>query len=381
MTKALVFLAISVVFLAAACGGGAAAEPTATPEPIQQPTAAPVTGAFNVDILDFTHGDVTVPVGTTVAWANRGNVRHTTTEDNELWDSKALEPGQTFSFTFTQAGTYSYFCAIHPTMRAIVAVTDAEATTPIATQVTVAEATDVPQATVPTAAPTEAPGTTTVSSANIVDFSHQSLTVTAGTTVTWTNQGNAPHTSTSDDELWDSAVLGTGQTFSFTFSQPGTFGYFCAIHPAMTASITVTGSGATPPTPTTVAPAPTPEPQPTPTTIVAPTPTPAEEAPPVPLTVNADMVNFRHVDLALEVGTTVVWTNLDRVQHTVTSGSPSEPEPGSLFDSGAEIEDWVVQGETYSFTFNEAGVFPYYCRVHGASMSGTVTVTVTAARY
>ena len=77
----------------------------------------------------------------------------------------------------------------------------------------------------------------------------------------------------------------------------------------------------------------------------------------------------------MQAGTTVVWTNRDSVQHTVTSGNPSDPDAGSLFDLGPNQADWIAQGETYSFTFNEAGVFPYYCRIHGAPMSGTVTVT------
>ena len=140
------------------------------------------------------------------------------------------------------------------------------------------------------------------------------------------------------------------------------------------------------PTPTSAPmPLPTATPVPTPTAIPIPTPTatltptlppsPTPEAAPVPLTVNADMVNFTHMDLTVEVGTTVLWTNLDRVQHTVTSGNPSDPDPGSLFDSGSDFADWVVQGGMYFFTFNEAGTFPYYCRVHGASMSATITVT------
>ena len=89
---------------------------------------------------------------------------------------------------------------------------------------------------------------------------------------------------------------------------------------------------------------------------------------------DADIENFIHLDLTVDVGTTVVWTNLDRVQHTVTSGSPSDADPGSLFDSGADFADWVAEGQSYSFTFNQVGVFPYYCRVHGGSMSGTITV-------
>lgn len=75
----------------------------------------------------------------------------------------------------------------------------------------------------------------------------------------------------------------------------------------------------------------------------------------------------------------MVWTNQDAVQHTVTSGSPSDPDVGSLFDSGADVADWVAGGATYTLAFNEAVVFPYYCRVHGAGMSGTITVTAAEA--
>ena len=128
LSKALALVPILVVFLVAACGD-AVPEPTANSRFTQQPTAALVYAVY-VDIQDFTHRDVTVTVGTTIGWENRGNVRHTATEENEQWDSKALEPGETFPFTFTQAGTYNYFCAIYPTMRATVTVTAVEASMP-----------------------------------------------------------------------------------------------------------------------------------------------------------------------------------------------------------------------------------------------------------
>ncbi|MCH8206725.1 MAG: cupredoxin domain-containing protein [Chloroflexi bacterium] len=307
-----------------------------------------------------------------------------------------METGRLFSFTFADAGTYDYFCSIHPTMRATITVTGAQAARPAPTQAATATA----QPAVTVAVPTEKPSAgvpAALAKANIEDYNHESLTVAVGTTVTWTNQGADFHTTTSDDDLWDSDVLESGQTFSFTFSQPGAFSYFCAIHPDMTATITVTGPQGTPPSPvSTVAPTPTPEPTPTlapeatptlgpeatptpgpeatPTSAPEATPTPAPQAAPGPQTVDADIENFVHLDLTVDVGTTVVWTNLDRVQHTVTSGSPSDSDPGSLFDSGAAFADWVAEGESYSFTFNQAGVFPYYCRVHGASMSGTITV-------
>jgi plastocyanin len=83
----------------------------------------------------------------------------------------------------------------------------------------------------------------------IVDFAFQpaSLEVPAGTTVTWTNSGAAPHTVTADDGTFDSGALQPGSTFSVTFYTPGTFAYHCEIHPNMMATIIVTeGAAATP---------------------------------------------------------------------------------------------------------------------------------------
>jgi plastocyanin len=78
----------------------------------------------------------------------------------------------------------------------------------------------------------------------IVDFAFDpaTLEVPVGTTVTWTNQGAAPHTVTADDGTFDSGTLQPGGTFSMTFDTPGTFTYHCEIHPSMTATIVVTAA-------------------------------------------------------------------------------------------------------------------------------------------
>jgi FtsP/CotA-like multicopper oxidase with cupredoxin domain len=78
-------------------------------------------------------------------------------------------------------------------------------------------------------------------------FDPDQLTVAPGTTVTWVNEGEAPHTVTSTDgkEL-DSATLQPGDTYSFTFEEGDageTYAYQCTIHPEMTASVTVSGGG------------------------------------------------------------------------------------------------------------------------------------------
>lgn len=71
-------------------------------------------------------------------------------------------------------------------------------------------------------------------------FDPETVTVAAGTTVTWVSADpNLPHTSNSEDEVWFSGTLNEGDEFSFTFEEPGTFAYFCEVHPTMTGSIVV----------------------------------------------------------------------------------------------------------------------------------------------
>jgi plastocyanin len=75
----------------------------------------------------------------------------------------------------------------------------------------------------------------------IVDMSFQpaEVSVAAGDTVRWTNMQSMAHTVTADDGSFDSGLLGENQSFSHTFSQPGTFGYHCSIHAFMTGTVDV----------------------------------------------------------------------------------------------------------------------------------------------
>ena len=61
----------------------------------------------------------------------------------------------------------------------------------------------------------------------------------AGTTVTWTNHDDVPHTVTATDKSYSSGALDTDGTFSHQFKTPGTYAYFCSLHPTMTARIIV----------------------------------------------------------------------------------------------------------------------------------------------
>jgi plastocyanin len=70
-------------------------------------------------------------------------------------------------------------------------------------------------------------------------FGPAELTVAAGTTVTWTNRDDIPHTVVSTDKVFKSKVLDTDEKFSYTFTQAGSFPYFCSIHPKMTGKVVV----------------------------------------------------------------------------------------------------------------------------------------------
>lgn len=70
-------------------------------------------------------------------------------------------------------------------------------------------------------------------------FGPQTLTVSVGTTVTWANRDDIPHTIVSTDGVFKSKVRDTDETFSYTFDKPGTYTYFCSVHPKMTGTIVV----------------------------------------------------------------------------------------------------------------------------------------------
>jgi len=70
-------------------------------------------------------------------------------------------------------------------------------------------------------------------------FNPQKLTVKAGTTVTWTNKDDIPHAIAAVGKEFKSKVLDTDNSFSFTFTTPGSYNYFCSLHPHMTGAIVV----------------------------------------------------------------------------------------------------------------------------------------------
>lgn len=78
--------------------------------------AAQETNAVMIDNFTFTPPELTVAVGTTVKWLNRDDIPHTVVDKNKAFRSKALDTDDAYSFTFANAGTFDYFCSLHPHM-------------------------------------------------------------------------------------------------------------------------------------------------------------------------------------------------------------------------------------------------------------------------
>lgn len=128
--KRIAFATLLLLLLSACGGAPAATEPPAPTETahVEHPTAAPATQAptdapteedasagatVSIANFSFSPGTLTVKVGTTVTWRNNEDAPHTVTADDGSFGSNTLGQGDTFSFTFTEAGTFDYHCQFH----------------------------------------------------------------------------------------------------------------------------------------------------------------------------------------------------------------------------------------------------------------------------
>jgi plastocyanin len=109
ITGLLTTVLVAMLLMATSPGGSAKAP---------QPTNAEV----KVDNFSFGPANLTVAVGTTVTWTNRDDIPHTVVSTDKVFKSKVLDTDEQFSFTFDKAGTYPYFCSIHPKMTGSVVV-------------------------------------------------------------------------------------------------------------------------------------------------------------------------------------------------------------------------------------------------------------------
>jgi plastocyanin len=104
--------------------GGGAATPAATPaaSPAASTQAGATAQAVSIKNFAFDPPTLTVPVGTTVTWTNNDSTAHTATADDGSFQSGNIDPGGTFSFTFSTPGTFNYHCEIHANMTASITV-------------------------------------------------------------------------------------------------------------------------------------------------------------------------------------------------------------------------------------------------------------------
>ncbi len=108
MKKFIWLLPLFVVLILAGCGKN-----NATPTATNSPTV-PAQNTINIQNFSFTPATLTIKAGTTVNWVNNDSATHQIQSAD--FNSEALAKGQTFSYTFDQAGTYDYSCVIHPSM-------------------------------------------------------------------------------------------------------------------------------------------------------------------------------------------------------------------------------------------------------------------------
>ena len=206
---------------------GGAAEPSGNPPDAPPPSTASVAIADRA----FAPASVVVAAGGTVEWTNADGEGHTVSATGGAFESAIMPEGAAFSQVFETPGAFDYVCAIHPEMRG---------------RVTVAESGDAAAssaAPVPVPAVTGAPAVEIPVSIIDMVYAPATVEVTAGATVHWTNDDAVVHTVTARDGSFNSGVMETGVVFSQTFDEPGTYDYFCAIHPLQGGQIVVTDPG------------------------------------------------------------------------------------------------------------------------------------------
>ena len=111
MMAPLMRVAAMIALVVALCAAAVVAAPSKS-----------ATAEVRIDNFSFSPAELKVPVGTTVTWTNRDDIPHTVVSTDKVFKSRVLDSEEKYSFTFTTAGSYPYFCSIHPKMTARVIV-------------------------------------------------------------------------------------------------------------------------------------------------------------------------------------------------------------------------------------------------------------------
>jgi plastocyanin len=173
---------------------------------------------------DYSPDVAVVTQGYIVEWTNADSVAHTATNTEnygEIFDSGLMNEGDVFTLDTTdvEVGEYVYECSFHPWMVATLVVEAAKEPTKVI----------IPQG---AAIPEDGQ----------IYYDPETLDITVGTTVAWDNADTTVHTVTSGkapetDGICDSEMMSSGDIFEFTFTDAGTFDYFCTFHPWMVGTV------------------------------------------------------------------------------------------------------------------------------------------------
>jgi len=212
----------------------------------------------------FSPYSLEIRVGDTVSWSNDDSAAHTVTSGSissdagAIFDSSLFMAGTTFEHTFDKAGTFDYFCMVHPWMTGEIIVNEIKdmmvsepiveepiVEEPIVEEPIVEEVSSDPKTmamTIVSVPPGVAvPGCENKNSC----YSPYEVTISVGNTVTWSNDDSAAHTVTSGSVdagltgVFDSGLFASNSRFEHTFDKAGTFDYFCMVHPWMTGIVHV----------------------------------------------------------------------------------------------------------------------------------------------
>ncbi len=224
--------------------------PTTTTVPPTTTTTVPPTTTTTVPPTTTT---TVPPTTTTVPPTTTTTVPPTTTT------TTTVPPTTTTTTTTTVPPTTTTTTTVPPTTTTTTTVPPTTTTTttvpptttttvpPTTTTTTTVPPTTTTTTTVPPTTTTVPPTTTTIPPTQIeatmfdLGFAPNPLLVPVGRTVRWTNVGDLTHTSTSIEGDWNSGFIGSGGTYSFVMNTPGTFDYFCELHPGMEGTVVVSG--------------------------------------------------------------------------------------------------------------------------------------------
>lgn len=325
-------------------------------------TASPVTASEEVVVtiraLQYSPAEIEIETGTTVIWRNAEvfdypdpiNGTHRARSADGSFDTGEINPGQQYVTTFLEPVTLAYACVMHPNiMKGSVKVTGE----PISEVEDVEISIEEPNG---------------LSDTDSYRFDPGSVTIEAGATVTWRNNGAAQHTVLADDGSFDSGILDPGETFERTFDEPVSLRYKCEPHPWMTGIVRVRGAGGEPPPP------PPPPEEEKPGEVVVPDRGAREGDGPATfdiLVVEPSLSDpqgwgYSPPSLTARVGDTVVWTNTGSTAHTATASDGS-------FDSGT-----LEPGATFDLKLADEGTFAFACVPH-PWMKGTLVVQAASA--